>query len=60
MLLVLIHVEVILVWVRWVTCTALLELLDHAIEIGIPGAKAARDPVPTALGNRLAVSITSN
>lgn len=34
----------------------LLELLDHAIEIGISGAKAPCEPVPTALGNPLAVS----
>jgi len=34
----------------------LLELLDHAIEIGIAGAKAPCEPVPTALGNPLAVS----
>ena len=34
----------------------LLELLDHAIKIGIAGAKAPCEPVPTALGNRLAVS----
>ena len=33
----------------------LLELLDHAIEIGIAGAKAPCEPVPTALGNLLAV-----
>jgi hypothetical protein len=38
------------------TPTALLELLDHAIEIGIAGAEAPREPVPTALGNPLAVS----
>jgi hypothetical protein len=36
--------------------TVLLELLDHAIEIGIAGAKAPRDPVPTALRYPLAVS----
>jgi hypothetical protein len=41
---------------RCVTRTALLELLDHAIEIGIAGAKAPCEPVPTALGNPLAVS----
>jgi hypothetical protein len=34
----------------------LLELLDHAIEIGIAGTKAPCEPVPTALGNPLAVS----
>jgi hypothetical protein len=33
-----------------------LELLDHAIEIGIAGAKASCKPVPTALGYPLAVS----
>jgi hypothetical protein len=33
----------------------LLELLDHAIEIGIEGAKAPREPVLAALGNPLAV-----
>jgi len=31
-------------------------LLDHAIEIGIACANAPREPVPTALGNPLAVS----
>jgi hypothetical protein len=31
-------------------------LLDYAIEIGITSAKAPREPVPTALGNPLAVS----
>ena len=35
---------------------ALLELLDHAIEIGITGAKAPCEPVSAALGNPLAVS----
>jgi hypothetical protein len=39
-----------------VTRTALLELLDHIIEIGIAGAKAPCEPVPTALGNPLAIS----
>ena len=34
----------------------LLELLDHAIEIGIAGAKAPCEPVPVALGSPLAVS----
>ena len=34
----------------------LLELLDHAIEIGISGTKAPCEPVPAALGNPLAVS----
>ena len=33
----------------------LLELLDDAIEIGIARAKAPCEPVPTALGNPLAV-----
>lgn len=37
------------------TCTVLLELLDHAIEIGIAGAKASRQPVPAALSDPLAV-----
>ena len=37
------------------TRTALLELFDHAIEIGIAGAKATCEPVPTSLGNPLAV-----
>jgi len=32
------------------------ELLDHAIEIGIARAKAPCQPIPTALGNLLAVS----
>ncbi len=32
-----------------------LKLFDHAIEIGITGAKASCEPVPTALGNPLAV-----
>jgi hypothetical protein len=31
-------------------------LLDHAIEIGIACSNAPREPVPTALGNPLAVS----
>jgi hypothetical protein len=34
----------------------LRELLDHTFEIGIAGAKAPSEPVPTALGNLLAVS----
>ena len=33
----------------------LRELLDHTFEIGIAGAKAPCEPVPTALGNLLAV-----
>jgi hypothetical protein len=41
---------------RCVPRTSLLELLDHAIEIGIAGSKAPCEPVPTALGNPLAVS----
>jgi hypothetical protein len=41
---------------RCVIRTVLLELLDHAIEIGIAGAKAPCEPVPAALGNPLAVS----
>ena len=41
---------------RCVTGTALLELLNHAIEIGIAGAKAPCEPVSTALGYLLAVS----
>ena len=36
--------------------TRVLKLLDHAIEIGIAGTKAASEPVPAALGNSLAVS----
>jgi hypothetical protein len=32
------------------------ELLDHTFEIWIAGAKAPCEPVPTALGNPLAVS----
>ena len=35
--------------------TALLELLDHAIEVGIAGAEASCEPVSTALSNPLAV-----
>jgi hypothetical protein len=35
--------------------SVLLELLDHAIEIGIAGAKAPSEPVSTALGDPLAV-----
>ncbi len=35
--------------------TVLLKLVDHVIEIGIAGAKAPCEPVPTALGNPLAV-----
>jgi hypothetical protein len=41
---------------RCVTRTAFLQLLHHAIEIGIAGAKAPCEPVPAALGNLLAVS----
>jgi hypothetical protein len=33
----------------------LLELLDHAVEIGIAGTKAPCEPVPTALGNPFAI-----
>ena len=33
----------------------LLDLLDHAIEIGIAGSKAPCEPVATALGNPLAI-----
>ncbi len=33
-----------------------LSCVDHTIEIGIAGAKAPCEPVPTALGNHLAVS----
>ena len=36
--------------------TALLELLDHAVEVGVAGAKAPCEPVSTALGYPLAVS----
>jgi hypothetical protein len=32
-----------------------LKQFEHAIEIGIPGAKAPREPVPAALRNPLAV-----
>jgi hypothetical protein len=39
-----------------VSCTALLELLDHAIQVGITGAKPSREPVPAALGYPFAVS----
>ena len=35
--------------------TAFLKLFDHAIEIGITGAKTPCEPVPTALRNPLAV-----
>ena len=41
---------------RCLTRAAPLDLLDHAIEIGIAGAKAPCEPVPTALCNPLAVS----
>jgi len=41
---------------RCVNRTVLLELLDHAIEIGIAGAKAPCELVSTALGYPLAVS----
>jgi hypothetical protein len=40
---------------RRTTPTPLLELLDHAVEIGIAGAKAARKPVSPALGYFLAI-----
>jgi hypothetical protein len=33
----------------------LLELFNHLIKIGIPGAEAPRKPVSTAFGNSLAV-----
>ena len=36
--------------------TALLELLEHTSEIGIAGAKAPCEPVPTQLGNPLPIS----
>jgi hypothetical protein len=36
--------------------TALFELIDQAIEIGIASAKAPRKPVPPALGYPLAIS----
>jgi hypothetical protein len=36
--------------------TVLLELLDHAVEVGVAGAKAPCEPVSTALGYPLAVS----
>ena len=38
------------------TRAAPLDLLDHAIEIGIAGAKAPCEPVSTALGYLFAVS----
>jgi hypothetical protein len=38
-----------------VAFAVLLEPLDYAFEIRIAGAKAPREPVPTALGNLLAV-----
>jgi len=41
---------------RCVTRTLFLELLDHTFEIRIASAKAPGEPVPTALGNPLAVS----
>jgi len=34
---------------------ALLELLNHAIEIGVAGAKASCEPVPTAPRDSLAI-----
>ncbi len=37
------------------TGTALLELVNHATEIGIAGAKFSRKPVSTALSNLLPV-----
>jgi hypothetical protein len=40
---------------RCVTRALLLEVLDHAFEIGIAGAKLPCKPVPTALRNLLAV-----
>jgi len=40
---------------RCVIGTVLRELLDHTFEIRIAGAKAPCEPVPTALGNLLAV-----
>ncbi len=36
--------------------TALFDLLDHAIQIGIARTKPSREPVPAALCNPLAVS----
>jgi hypothetical protein len=41
---------------RCVTRSALLDLCDHSIEIGIAGAKLLREPVPPADGNSLTVS----
>jgi hypothetical protein len=41
---------------RYVNRTVLLDLLDHAIEVGVACAKAPREPVSTALGYPLAVS----
>jgi hypothetical protein len=40
---------------RGETRTALLELVDHTMEIGIAGAKAPCDPILTSPGNPLAV-----
>jgi hypothetical protein len=40
---------------RGATGTVFLDPLDHAFEIGIAGAKAARKPVSTALGDFLAI-----
>jgi len=41
---------------RCVTRSALLELLDHAIEVGISGAETPCQPVSAALSDPLAVS----
>jgi hypothetical protein len=35
--------------------TAFLELINHAVQIGITTAKAARKPVAPALGNPLTI-----
>lgn len=40
---------------RGATRTAFLQLFDHAFEIGIACAKAARKPVSAALGDLLAI-----
>jgi len=32
-----------------------LELVNHAIQIGVAGAKASGEPVSTTLGDRLAI-----
>jgi hypothetical protein len=41
---------------RGFACAALLELPDHAVQVGIAGAEASGQPIPTTLGDPLAVS----